>query len=113
MTYSMVLFVLVAAAAVMLGIGAGIGWVFLDQPWEATARNFGIGVLLLGGFMILLVGVASLVVLLYVRAARGSVVVGWLLLSLAALFIVVSGLDVALHVARILNVAGDERAQNF
>jgi hypothetical protein len=109
MTYSMVLLGLVAAAAVLVGIGAGIGWVFLDQPWEATARNFGIGVLLVSGFMILLVGMASLVVLLYVRAAKGSVVVGWLLLSLAALSIVVSGLDAAFHVARIFSVAGDER----
>lgn len=107
--FSMVLFGLLAAAVVLVGIGAGIGWVFLDQPWEATVRNCMVGVLLLSGFMILLVGMASLVVLLYVRAAKGSVVVGWLLLSLAALLIVVSGLDAAFHVARILNVAGDER----
>lgn len=107
--YSIVLFGLLTAAIVLVGIGAGIGWVFLDQPWEATVRNCVVGVLLLIGVMILLVGMAFLVVLLYVRAAKGSVVVGWLLLSLATLFIVGSGLDAAFHVARIFNVAGDER----
>ena len=107
--YSMVLLGLLATAIAMVGIGAGIGWVFLDQPWDATVRNCVFGVLLLGGALILTVGMASLVVLLYGRAAKGSVVVGWLLLSLSTLFFLGSGLDAAFHVARILNVAGDER----
>ena len=99
---------LLGVVMLVITFGAGAGWLLLDRSWSTTVRNSLIGVLLVGAG-ILLLGVMGIVfVQLHVRALRGSVWVAGLVLGAASLSVVVFGADLALHLAGVVAVGGED-----
>ena len=101
LVFAFVLVALIGLACWWVLLGAGAGWLLLDQPWLTTALFSEVGILLVAALVVVLAVVGAILARMYSGAARGSVVVGWWVLSLGILFLVVSSVDLVVHAARV------------
>jgi hypothetical protein len=103
---------LLASVLLIVMFGPGVGSVVLEQPPSEITRWSTLGVLFLVGLVVALVGMAAIVLFLYGRIER-STVVGWCLLSLAAMIIAAGGVDFGLHVAHVFSAPEAERGKEL
>jgi hypothetical protein len=85
-------------------MGAGIGWFMFDLPWWSQFRSFAIGIAIVIAGLAVLIGMAIAVLMLYRWVQDGSVLAGWILLSLSLLSIALGVLDLYLGAVRVLVV---------
>lgn len=107
--FAIALFALLGVVLLIVMLGAGAGWLVLDQPWLTTVRWSAVGILIVGSLIVVLAVMVVIFIHAYTRAVRGSAVVSWLLLSLGALFLVGSIADLAIHASRAFSVSASAR----
>ena len=94
------LFALLDVFLLFAMLGAGAGWLILDQPWREVAQRFAIGIVIVSGAIFVQIITAILLIRLYSWALRGSVVVAGGLLTVGVLFLFGASTDLAVHASR-------------